>query len=165
MDGPELEAVVVDREDDEGCLEPSLADRLSDEGGVLADEPQPDVRVALAEVSDEVGDQESRRGAVHAEGQRPAAKLAHLANSVACAPDALEHLRRLGAKRTPRLGERDTATGADEEVDSELGLQLPHLLGQRRLGDVERAGCCRERAVLGGGEEVAELLESHSLYL
>ena len=89
MDGPELEPVVVDGKDDEGCLEPSLADRVGDEGGVLADQPEPDVRVAPAEVADEIGDEDTptpcrtcrssasrrearaRRGRRRARGRRP----------------------------------------------------------------------------------------------
>ena len=60
--------------------------------------------------------------------------------------------RAASGRNAVRLGERDPASRPDEEVDAELGLELPDLLGERRLRDVERPRGGRERAVLGGGE-------------
>ncbi len=56
------------------------------------------------------------------------------------------------------LGRRQPATDALEEPDAELGLEPAHLLGERRLREMELLGGRRERAVPEGGEEVLELL-------
>ena len=161
MDGPNLESVVDDGEDDQSRLEAAGADRVGDERRVLPDEPQADVRVALAEVAREIGDQVPGRRAEHPEAQGPAAKLADAAHGVARAIDVGEHALGLGAERASRLGQRDPASHPCEEVDAELALQLSDLLGERRLRDVERPRCRRERPVLRGGEEVAQLHQIH----
>ena len=75
--------------------------------------------------------------------------------------DPGEHALGLRPQRPPRLRQRDPAADAREELDAELRLELADLLGERRLGDVERAGGCRERAVLRGGEEISELAKIH----
>ena len=62
------------------------------------------------------------------------------------------------AQRVPRLGRLQPAADALEEPDAELRLEPAHLLGQRRLRQVELLGGGRERAVAEGGEEVLELL-------
>ena len=81
------------------------------------------------------------------------------------AVDPVEDPLRLRPEGPPRLGEDDPATDPGQQLDAELGLELPHLLGERGLRDEERARGRRERAVLGGCEEVAELLESHRISL
>ena len=75
--------------------------------------------------------------------------------------DGCEDTFGLWTKRPPGCGERDPTTDAREQLHPELRFELPHLLGERRLGDVERARGGGERPVLGGGEEVAKLLEIH----
>ena len=72
-----------------------------------------------------------------------------------------EHALGLGTERAAGLGEDDPAADADEQLDSELGLERANLLRERGLGEVELARGTAERAVLGGGEEVGELLQSH----
>ena len=67
----------------------------------------------------------------------------------------------LGPERAARLGEHDAPADAGEELDAELRLERAHLLGERRLGEIERAGGAAERAVLGGREEIGELLQCH----
>ena len=52
----------------------------------------------------------------------------------------------------------EPAADALEQAHAELGLQPAHLLGERRLRQVQLLGRGRERAVAEGGEEVLELL-------
>jgi hypothetical protein len=55
-----------------------------------------------------------------------------------------------------RLGELDVVRGALEQLDAQLGLQLPDLPAQRGLGDVQPLCGAREVAVLRDRDEVAE---------
>ena len=160
-----VEAVVVDGEDDQRCLEAPRPDGIRDEGGVLPDQAEPHVREAAAELGRETGDQVRGGRAEHAEAERAAMELAHLAHRVARLCDTREDALRLGTKGAPRLGEDDAPADARQQLDPELGLELAHLLGERRLGDEERTCRRGEGAVLGRGEEVSELLKSHRFYL
>ena len=64
---------VVDREHDEPGLERRVAHLVGHLGRVQADEPEPHVGVAAAEVGGEVGDQVGGGGAEHPEAERAAA--------------------------------------------------------------------------------------------
>ena len=82
---------------------------------------------------------------------------------VAGVGDGRERALGLGPQEPPRVGQLQAAPGADEEGDAELVLELGDLLGDarpRQVQDVRRRG---ERAMLGGGEEVRELLERHAV--
>ena len=72
-----------------------------------------------------------------------------------------EHRLGVRAQRAARLGQREPAADAREERDAELGLQAADLLADRRLREVQRLGGGAERAALGGGQEVLELLQVH----
>ena len=150
----DVEAGVVDREHDEAGLELRLAHLLGHLRRVEADEPEPHVGVAAPEVGGEVGDQVGRGGAEHPEAERAAAQVAHLGDRVARAIEVGEHPLRLGPEAAARLGEHEPAAGAGEEGDPELRLELPHLLRDRGLGQVEGARGGAEGAVFGRGEEV-----------
>ena len=67
----------------------------------------------------------------------------------------------LGADQPPGVGELEPAPGAHEQRDAELGLEVGDLLGDAGAGEVERVRRAGERAVLGGGEEVGQLLQRH----
>ena len=125
------------------------------------DEAEAHVGVLAAEVGREVGDQVGRGGSEHPEAERAAAEVAHLGDSVTGPLDVGEHALRLRAEAPARLGEHEPAAGPGEEGDPELCLELPHLLRDRGLGEVERARGSAERAVLDGGQEVRELLNRH----
>ena len=67
------------------------------------------------------------------------------------------------AQRAARRGQRPA--GAASRANSgtpELGLQPPDLLGHRRLLEQQLVGRAGERAVVRGGEEVAQLLQGHN---
>ena len=157
----EIEPGVVDGQDDEPRLERRVAHLIGHLGGVEPDEPEPDVRVLPPEVGREVGDQVGGRGAEHPEAERAAAEVAHLGDRVPGPVDVGENALGLGAEAAARLGQHEPASGAGEERDPELALELPHLLRDRRLREEERARGTAERAVLDGREEVAELLNRH----
>ena len=159
-----VEAAVVDREHDQAALEPAVAHGLGDLGGVLADQPHAHVRVALAEVLDEVGEQVVGRVAERAERRGAALELAHLADRVARLLGRRQRALGLGAEEPAGLGELEPA-GADEQRRAQLGLEPADLLGQARLGHVQGCGGRRERAMVGRGEEVLELLECHRFFL
>lgn len=59
------------------------------------------------------------------------------------------------------LGEVDTAGGAVEQLDTQLGLQLADLLGERRLRHVEAYGGATEVTLLGHRHEVPEMTQIH----
>ena len=67
---------------------------------------------------------------------------------------AREHPLGVGPQRAARLRRLQAAARAHEQRHAELLLQPPHLLGERRLGQVERVRRRAERAVPGGAEEV-----------
>ena len=146
-------------------FEPPAADVLGHLGRVLAHEPQTDVRVPRAEVGDEPGEEEAGGGAEHADAQSAAGELAHLRDRFARVRQRRQHPLGLGPEGTARFGEDDAAADAREQRDAELRLERAHLLREGRLGEVELAGGPAERAVLGRGEEVGELLQSHRLSL
>ena len=52
-------------------------------------------------------------------------------------------------------------SAARHEVDAELGLGLSHLLGHRRLNDVQSSGGGAEGPDLGDGVKVLELAQVH----
>ena len=156
-----VEPGVVDGQDDQPRLERRIAHLVGHLRRVEPDEAEADVRVLAPEVGREVGDQVRRRGSEHPEAERAAAEIAHLGDGVARPLDVGEHALRLGTEAPARLGEHEPAAGPGEEGDPELGLELPHLLRDRGLGEVERARGGAERAVLDGGQEVRELLNCH----
>ena len=117
-----------------------------------------------AEVGDEPGEEEAGGGAEHADAEGAAGQLAHFGDGFARARQRRQHPLGLGTEGTAGFGEDDAAADAREQRDAELGLERAHLLRERGLGEVELAGGPAERAVLGRGEEVGELLQSHRLF-
>ena len=99
------------------------------------------MRKSTGQVRDEV----ARRGAEHPEAERPSSQLADAAHRVPRPVDPREHPLGLGSEGAAGLGEGDAAADPREEVDAELGLELPHLLGERGLRDIERPGRTGER--------------------
>ncbi len=64
-------------------------------------------------------------------------------------------------QRLARVGQRDVAPGAAEELRPQLPLQRLDLLGERRLGHVHPLGGPGEVPGLGHGHEVQKLLKLH----
>ena len=102
------------------------------------DDPHAHARVAAAELGDEVDAGVVARGAPRAEGGGAAAQLAHGDDRLARRLGRVE--RALGVRaqrvRRPRSATRPRPTRW-KSAHAELGLQPAHLLGQRRLGQVQ----------------------------
>jgi hypothetical protein len=71
----------------------------------------------------------------------------------------LGHLLGVAEEDPAGAGQRQAAARPREQRDSQLALQAPDLIGDRRLGAMQGARGGIERAQLGGGAEVEELLE------
>ena len=67
--------------------------------------------------------------------------------------------------RRPGVGQVDAAGGAAQQRHPQLGLELPDLLGQRRLGHVQALGGPAEVPLLGDGDEVAQVTKLHGFIL
>ena len=63
------------------------------------------------------------------------------------------------------FGQSHGAAEPVEEADTELALQLEHVLRERRLAHVERLGGAREVPGARHGEEDLDLAEGHRLFL
>ena len=157
--------MVLDRERDQPGLEPPVADGVGDLDRVLAHDADAHPRMALAEVLDQPAEQVVMRGAERAEGDGAALQGADLADGLRGLLGRAERPLGLGLQHPARLGQHEPPARAREERDAELGLQPADLVGEARLRHQQRLGGGRERSVLGGGEEVAELLQSHRLCL
>ena len=70
----------------------------------------------------------------------------------------------VAVKAAACLGEGDLPGAAVKQLEPQLMLQLPDLLGQGRLGDVE--GVCRSSKALlfSNGSKALELMNGHEKY-
>ena len=122
-----------------------------------------DLRIALHEAADHVGQHVARLGV--GGGDRQAADrlvgelVAHLLQVVEVAQHALGD-RQHGP---PRLGDRHQALAvAGEDLDAELGLELADLLGHPGLRGKQRIGRFRDiEAATGDFMHVTQLLQVH----
>jgi hypothetical protein len=78
------------------------------------------------------------------------------------AVDLGEHALRVAEDHAALGGELDAAARAAEDLDAELLLEAPDLLGDRRLGEVQLLGGLRERAVAGDGGDGAKVAQLHA---
>ena len=62
----------------------------------------------------------------------------------------------------PLGGQLDAAAGAAEHLDPELLLEATDLLGDGRLAEVELLAGLGQRAVLGDGDDRAEVTQLHA---
>ena len=73
-----------------------------------------------------------------------------------------EDVARPGDEQLAGAGERDLARRALDEREPDLGLQALDLLRERRLGDVLARRGAREVALVGEGDEIAQLAQFHT---
>ena len=78
------------------------------------------------------------------------------------AVDLGEHALRVAEDDAALLGQLDAAAGAAEDLDAELFLEAADLLRDRRLREVELLAGLGQRAVLGDGDDGAEVAELHA---
>ena len=153
---------VVDGQLHQTRLQVALADRVGDLRGVQPLDADGHVRVEPAELGRERREQVQVGAAERAERDGAARELAHVADRAGQVVDVAQHLLRPGHEHPPGVGRLQLTVRAGEERDAERALQAAYLVGQARLGDVERRGGGREGAVLDRGEEVDELLQRRS---
>ena len=73
--------------------------------------------------------------------------------------DRLQRDDAIGEQPPARLGQLDVPRRAHEQLDAQLGLELPDRLAQRRRGHVQPVGRTREAQLLGDGDEVAQMAQ------
>ena len=88
--------------------------------------------------------------------ERPGAQLGDLADGAARVLEREERLARGPDQRAPRVGQREAAPDAVEELCAELAFERAQRLRERGLGDVQPRRRRRERAVLDDRQEVAQ---------
>ena len=137
--GPDVEPAVVDRERHEPGLELSLADRVGDLGGVLADHAHAHRGMPRAELL--------RRGRRAGSGarcrtcrRRPCRRVtSRTSRTDSAASRAAASVRSAcGRSSRPASVSSSPRPGAREQRHAELGLEPADLLGQARLGHVQR---------------------------
>jgi hypothetical protein len=78
------------------------------------------------------------------------------------AVDLGEHALRVAEDHAPLGGELDASARAPEHLDAELLLEPPDLLRDRRLRQVELLTRLGQRAMLGDGDDRAQMTELHA---
>ena len=78
------------------------------------------------------------RAAERAERDRAAGDVAHLAHGLGAPPAPRRACARRAGAAAARLGQLEPAAGAGEQRHAELRLEPADLLGQARLGHVQR---------------------------
>src|SRR5918994_2160444 len=160
-----VEAVAVDRRQQEPRLELAAADAAHDRRGVAADQPDGESGVVAQERRRELLEAPGERPAEDADRDRAAVQRGELADAARCVLERAQAARRGLGEHTARLRRDDAAAGADEQVGAEQQLELADLLGDGRLRDAQRARGGGERAELERCAETADLLERHKLSL
>ena len=69
--------------------------------------------------------------------------------------------KRVLLEHAPGLGERHGPAPAQEQGLAQLALELAHVLGDRRLGEVDPLGRPAEAPLAGDGEEHVHLAQGH----
>jgi hypothetical protein len=83
-------------------------------------------------------------------------------DDVGCLAGGGERPLGLGSQEPSRDGELQAPSGAHEQRDAELGLEMGDLFGDAGPGEVQHVRGGGEGTVRGRGEEVGELLQRHT---
>ena len=126
---------------------------------MLADELDPHPGIALEHVGDQPRSAVQPSDPEHAEPDGPGLQRPHTGDRPFGLVDRGQDLLRVGSQGVGHRGGHDASPDPAEELDAELSLQIPDLLGDRRLGVAELLGGGGQRTVLVGGEEAAELVQ------
>jgi len=147
---------------DERGVEAPGRHRLGEGGRVALVDLQRDAGMGFAVAADEQRREAVRHGgAGEADGERAGGALGGLRAARHAARHGREHGARLLGEHGAALRELHAARQPAEEGVAQLALEVAHLLRQRRLLHAEGGGRAREVAVLGHGEEVAQVPEFH----
>jgi len=116
--------------------------------------------VAAQERRDELVQPPRRRAPEHAERDGPAAQRGELADAVGGVLHGAQAAGGVLGEGAARLGHRDAAPCADEEVTAERLLELADLLRDRGLRHAEGVGRGGEGAEVDRRTEAADLLKA-----
>ena len=117
------------------------------------------VRAELADGARHQRMERRRGGEAHGDAAGLAARRA--AGPCRGAIDRGQHRLGIGQEGAAGVGQRDAARMADEQRRLDLLLQRLDLLRQRRLLHVQLLGRARDVALVGHGDEVAEMAQFH----
>src|SRR5262249_42976763 len=99
-----------------------------------------------------------------ADGQRSPLKAVQLGERLPPGGQRRDDARRVVAEDTPGLGQRDGSRMADEQPDAQLFLELAHVLGERRLREMNAFRRTAEALRLRHAEEDFELADRHRAF-
>jgi hypothetical protein len=132
-DRANVELVVVDGQEHDAGFQFAATDAVGDRGGVAADQPQGDIRMAAQEHRDEPVDVPRRRAAEDADGDGAPLECGEFADGAGGVLDGAEAARGVLGERAAGLGEHDAPAGADEQIGAERLFELADLLRDRGL--------------------------------
>jgi hypothetical protein len=140
-------------------FEVAALELVEDVRRVLADQLHADARMPVEHVCDQAGARIEPGGAEDAEPDGAGLQGGHGLDGAAGLVGRGESALGVPTERVGHRGGDDTPAHAAEERDTERPLQATDLLTHRRLRVAELLGGARERAVLVGGQEAAELMQ------
>jgi hypothetical protein len=131
-------------EEAEGSIELVGGETAEHVGGDAFPEADLDAGMIPAEAGQQAGDVDVARGQEGSDPDAPTQPAAKLVDLLAGPVELGEHPAGANGEHLSRLRRRDSPARAFEQWRAELALELPDLMGQCRLGDVELFGCSRE---------------------
>ena len=116
-----------------------------------------------AEVAQDGGQVAIEGAGDKADAEPPAPRLRHPPGDGPHAGGAVQDLHGLLEQHAPRVGQAGGAAAAFDQDDAQLGLQLLDLPAERGLRDAQPGGGPGEAALLGYGDEAAEVAEFQAI--
>ena len=120
----------------------------------------PDAGVPPVELPHERPDQIGREGWRESEPERAAIEVLDVMNRASAGFELPQRAAGVIDIRPAGVGRPDDPPRSIQKLGAEHLLQLPDLLGERRLGDVQLGRRAGEAAVIGDGDEVAGVAQS-----
>ena len=124
-----------------------------------------DARVVPSEFADHGGRRVGGQGRQTGQGQRTRQQPGHRRHGGTPGFKVTQDLAGRPEQGGPGRGQGDPMADPGEQLGSDLGFEVLDRERQRRLGDKDGLGGCREPAVVGHGHEVGELPAVHLLSL
>ena len=151
----------VDRQRDESDVQPPLADRLGLIQAAHVPHDDADLRVPPGERAQDVDEDLRVRRSGRADGQLADLALIHARRQVGRVRGLRQDDARLLDEHPAGFGELDVALGPVEQRDTELVFQLPDLLAERRLAEMQPLGGAAEVKRVGHGDDVPQVTKLH----
>ncbi|MDR8839216.1 hypothetical protein FEP81_03535 [Burkholderia multivorans] len=122
---------------------------------------QHDVRIRGMKRVDERAAQIGREGRHHREPQRAGREIGRIVQRTRARVERVQRRACVLRVDVAEFGEPHRAARAVEQRHAERFLELANLLRQRRLRHMQRIGRARETALLGDGQEIADVTKQH----